>query len=445
MSNVVDLSQTGNPIAGAQALVDRVEQLVDDGALRPGDRLPPVRAAGAQLGLNPNTVASAYRTLGDRGTVISEGRRGTFVAARPALAGSAVAAVPAGLLDLASGNPDPALLPPIDPYLSGLRGHETLYGAPNIDPLLSELLRAALAADGIDAEHLAVVGGALDGIERVLGAQLRPGDRVAIEDPGYSSVRELVLALGLKVVPVAVDHAGPDPEALAVALAGDVAAVIVTSRAHNPTGAAIDPTRAAALRAVLAEHPDVLVVEDDHAGPVAGQPFEHLVAPERARWATVRSLAKAFGPDLRLAAVAGDRGTISRVIGRQVLGAGWVSHILQQLAAAMLADPEVPERLARAEATYRDRRTRFVERLAGHGVAVTTPSGLNVWIPVVDEAAVVVALQQRGIAVRAGAPFRIKAAPGVRVSVAAATNDVLDIVADHLSDVVTSSARVRSG
>ena len=60
------------------------------GALAPGTRLPTVRALAAQLGLAANTVAKAYRALEADGVVVTEGRRGTFVASTAA-AGSAAA------------------------------------------------------------------------------------------------------------------------------------------------------------------------------------------------------------------------------------------------------------------------------------------------------------------------------------------------------------------
>ncbi len=80
------------------------------------------------------------------------------------------------------------------------------YGASPVSPRLVEVARVKLGADGIDATNLAVVGGALDGVERVVGAWLRPGDRIAVEDPGYTAAIDLLSALGLELVPVGLDE-----------------------------------------------------------------------------------------------------------------------------------------------------------------------------------------------------------------------------------------------
>ena len=56
------------------------------GDLPAGTRLPTVRALAADLGLAANTVARAYRELESDGVVVTEGRRGTFVASGSAAA-----------------------------------------------------------------------------------------------------------------------------------------------------------------------------------------------------------------------------------------------------------------------------------------------------------------------------------------------------------------------
>src|SRR5262249_28047825 len=156
------------------------------------------------------------------------------------------------------------------------------------------------SADGIPADFLLVVGGAMDGIERTLVAHLRPGDRVGVEDPGYPPVVDLLLALGLVPHPLAGDDRGILADELQAGLRGRLAALVLTPRAQNPTGSALDEGRARELGELLAERPDVLVIEDDHGGPVSGAAACTLCRDAPDRWAVIRSFSKSLGPDLRL-------------------------------------------------------------------------------------------------------------------------------------------------
>lgn len=424
-------------------IVTSVESAVDDATLAPGAPLPSVRSLADDLGVSPATVAAAYRDLRTRGVVASRPRQGVHVARRPPLTGSAVASVPAGVIDLATGNPDPALLPPL-PRLDP-PDRPRLYGEP---PNLGALLGVAgeeLASDGIAAEHLAVTSGALDGIDRVLDVHLRPGDRIAVEDPCWTGTRDLLLARGLDTVAVRVDDRGMVPAALAGVLRDGVRAVLLTPRAHNPTGAAIDDGRGDDLRRALATDPDVLVIEDDHAGLVSGAPY-HTITTGRQRWAVVRSVAKALGPDLRLAVMAGDRFTVARVDGRQRLGPGWVSTILQRLVVALLTDPATRAALDAAAATYGRRRAALIDGLDSVGIGATGRSGMNVWVPVSEEAPLVAGLLQAGWAVRAGEPFRLATGPGLRITIAALQPPDARRLAGALARLLDArSARTRPG
>ena len=434
---VKQYSQIGG--RSASALVASVEAALREGRLAPGAPLPTVRALAASSGVSPATVAAAYRLLRDRGLVSGQGRRGTRVTHRPPLSAPAPPPVAAGLRDVANGNPDPRQLPPLKPLLAKLRAPVRLYDEAARDERLCALAARQFEADGIDAASLCVVAGALDGVERVLQAHLRAGDAVAVEDPGYSGVLDLVAALGLVAEPVAVDDAGPQPEALERALKAGCRALVLTPRAQNPTGAALDAPRARDLRRVLDRHPDVLVVEDDHAGPVAGTPAFSL-SPGRRRWAVVRSVSKTLGPDLRLGVLAADAGTVARVQGRQSLGQGWVSHLLQELVAALWSDAATQKRLRRATVHYAERREALLEALRGHGLAAHGRSGMNVWVPVLEEAATIARLAAAGWAVRAGERYRLKSGPAVRITVSLLEGDDVPRVAAAVAAAVRPAA-----
>ncbi|MER7177684.1 GntR family transcriptional regulator, partial [Streptomyces mesophilus] len=105
----------GYRIEGRRAaeIAASVEDAVGRGDLEPGQVLPPMRELALELGVNPNTVASAYRTLRERGVIETAGRRGSRVRSRPASTARDAIRVeaPEGVRDVSLGNPDPALLP----------------------------------------------------------------------------------------------------------------------------------------------------------------------------------------------------------------------------------------------------------------------------------------------------------------------------------------------
>ncbi len=169
---------------------------------------------------------------------------------------------------------------------------------------------------------------------------------------------------------------------------------------------------------MLGKHGDVLVVEDDHAGPAAGAAL-NTICGRLARWATIRSVSKWLGPDLRLAVLAGDPATVARVEGRQALGPGWVSYMLQETVASMWASARTSRALDKAASIYTARRTTIVGALLEEGIVAAPKSGLTAWVPVTDEHAVVSGLFEEGIAVSPGERFRIQSGPGVRIALAA--------------------------
>jgi len=435
-------------ISGASAaeLVANIEWAVSAGALEPGQRLPSVRRLAADVGLSPVTVAAALAELRRRGVVVSEPRRGTRIGEGPPIGRlRGPLPVPEGARDLSTGNPDPALLPDLQAALAGLQGSGRLYGQASVAPGLADLAREQLQRDGVRADALCVVAGALDGFERVLQAHLRPGDRVAVENPGYAALFDLLRALGLVLEQVEVDDSGMLAAGLARAIASGARAAVVTPRGQNPTGAALSATRAAELRAVLDEHPRLLVLEDDHLGPIAGSEL-HTLTAGRERWAATRSVSKSLGPDLRLAVLAGDARTIARVQGRQQCGPGWVSHILQGAVQRLWGDPAVALQSEHARAVYAERRRTLLWSLRRLGVRAHGASGLNVWVPVPDEAGAVAGLLQRGWVLAPGTPYRLPGCgPAIRVTISTLGERDAERLAEDLAEVLAPQAWARSG
>ncbi|WP_181408871.1 aminotransferase class I/II-fold pyridoxal phosphate-dependent enzyme [Schumannella soli] len=488
--------------ATAEEISDSIRDLIDIGDLLPGAALPPVRALAETLGVNRNTVVAAYRRLALAGAVVTAGRGGTSVAhsfALPEEGTQRIHAAPADVRDIGHGNPDPRLLPdllaaaarlaagpavtaePVEPVWpaasAGVAATASepaastpvVYGAPALDPALAAWARPWIAAGRPDEPDLAltVASGAVDAVERLLAQHLTHGDAIALEDPCFLASIATSRQLGHRIVPVPVDAEGMTPDGLERALAAGVRAVVLTPRAHNPTGASLSAARADALRGILAGHPRVLVIEDDHFSELATAPYRTVVPRGHRRWALVRSVSKFLGPDLRLAVIASDPASGERLASRLSGGTTWVSHLLQRLAASLATDAGVRWQVAAAREHYRARNRRAAEVLTSAlaspelreivpGARVQAGDGLNVWVDlapapgerpshgaaVTDEAdeprpshesqrlreivtgtggaptpptgaAVTAALHERGWRARLGADFALDAATGI--------------------------------
>lgn len=410
--DVAELVSDPSP-AGIAAALGRA---IRSGRLAPDERLPTVRELAASLGVSPATVSGAWRALSEAGLIRSRGRAGSFVLSQtstwlpPRYRDLAAGAQVPYRLDLSSGTPDPQLLPPLGPAFARLarrtQGATTssYLGPPVIGPL-EHLLRGRwpYAADAIT-----VVDGALDGLSRTLEVLVRLGTRVAVEDPGFPPVLDLLDTLGGERLPVAVDERGMTPHGLVRALDAEPAVVVLQPRAHNPTGASFTVDRALELAEVLRTHrkaADVVVVEDDHSGAICQTPVISLGAHLPGRVVRVHSYSKSHGPDLRIAALGGPAWIVEAISARRMLGPGWTSRMLQTVLLELLTDPATIETVARARATYRLRQREIARAVRAAGGEVRAGDGINMWLPVADERSAVVHLAALGIRAAPGSPF----------------------------------------
>lgn len=411
-----------------------IEHAIRSGRLTGDDLLPSVREAAALLGVNRNTVTQAYARLRERGWVYGRGRGGTRV--MPVYEeGEALGGPPAfpGTVDLASGNIDPSLLPSLRCAVAAVDWQQTGYDRSGEDPELLDLFREVLAREGIPADAMMLGHSALDLIERALRVRAQMGERVLVEDPVWPPLLALLRSLGLAVEPVPLDDYGVMPEELADDLGADVAAVVLTPRAQNPTGVDLPAGRLERIQDVLRDYPGTLLILDDHWGPLSEAP-PPTVGSGLPAWLLVRSVSKFLGPDLRLAVATGDADTVNRMARQFALGPRWISRLVQRIAVELLRDEHTEAQLQAARSTYAQRRTALVEALQRRGLSVTSGSGVNLWLSVKNEAVMVERMTARGYTVQAGQPFRLRAGPGLRISIGNLPAEDADTVAQALAD-----------
>ena len=410
-----------------EQIAKALSQAIRSGQFKPGDRLPTLRRLATDLGVSLTTVTAAFKSLAENGWTRGEIGRGTFVAERkgyetPAIA-SAFPSPPQwprikspwrrrtlvslmGRLrstfpdatNCSFGGPGPSLLPMklIKRHwlaaFDDVTNRDLQYNT--VDPIetLTEVLPARLNADGIPVNGEDLLVGtsaqqfmvlATDVISRLGGPREAA---VAVEQPGYYTIFDTWDHAGVRMIGMETDTDGARPESLEAAIRAGANAVLLTPRAHNPTGASWTPGRLQELGDVLSRHPQVLAIEDDHFGDIANQRAGSLLADARVedRIIYIRSFSKSIAPDLRLSVAAARSPLKTRLQEAKSHADGWSSRLLQRVLAGVLQDDGLASWLDRVRHTYRTRRERVAEVLANCGLpgvgAWPGRDGVNLWI-----------------------------------------------------------------
>lgn len=417
----------------ANEIFDSIRQHITTGALVAGDTLPPVRDLATVLNVNRNTVAAAYKRLVTTGLALSQGRNGTVIKGV-----SSPVALEGGnpdtpLTDLSGGNPAPSRLPDLSRYFAKINKHPRLYGDAAVSPGLkawaTQWMQDALPGPG----EIDITSGAIDAIERLLCAHLLPGDSVAVEDPCFLSSINMLRYAGYSASPVSVDGEGMQPDMLELALQKGARAVIITPRAHNPTGCSLSAIRAARLQDILSRYPQTLVIIDDHFALLSASPLYPVIAPQTKHWVVIRSMSKTLGPDLRLAIAASDPETSAKLRLRLNAGSQWVSHLLQDLACACLSDENYQHALVQTQQFYAAQQQKLSQSLQQQGIELAAGDGLNLWLPLQTHSqSLAFALAKAGWLVREGEVFGINApSHGLRITLSTLDDhDITRLAAD---------------
>jgi DNA-binding transcriptional MocR family regulator len=435
---IVDRSPKG--IAAA------VHRLIRADKLHAGDRLPTVRDLARDLGISPATVSEAWQALGAVGAIRARGRAGTFVRethepGRPARYFGIGAAPGADGLDLSTGTPDPLLLPSLREALERVTTRSMTWTTSYLDdPVLPQLEEIVRSTWPFEPARLTVVDGALDAMSRIVDEIVRLGDRVAMENPGFPPLIDLVERSGAEIIPIGLDDEGMVPAELAAALEFEPVAVFIQPRAQNPTGTNMTRERCADLAEVLAAS-QTWIIEDDHSGDIATGEDVSVGRYLPDRTVHIRSYSKSHGPDLRIAAVGGAADVIDPMMTRRMLGPGWTSRLLQAVLVELLTDPASVAAVARARAAYASRSLALRAGLAGRGVTSSPGDGINAWVEVADERAALVTLAAMGVRVAPGTPFIVGTSPAqyVRVTTGLLHEDDLTQLAHVISSLAAAA------
>ena len=432
----------------AVQLADALRESAATGHLRGGDRLPSTRALATRLGVSRTVTSAAYEQLHAEGWIAGKHGSGTYVTTSPPAERPRGRAVvgregpPTGLLDLTPGVP----------WAEGLdraawrRAWRAAADAPPLSAAHRAGLpeyRAAIAEHllrhrglAVGTESVLATGGTTAAVVELAGAVLEPGDRVAVEEPGYQRAVQAFRAAGIEVIPLPVDGEGLVPDSVPTG----VRAVYCSPAHQYPMGSRMSASRRVEL-VERARAEDFLLIEDDYDGELR---FDVAPLP----------LLAALAPD-----VVAHLGTTSKIL-TPTLGAGWMvapqpvtSAVLefrertgtrpspagQRVLVELARNGDLGRHLRRLRRELSERRTLLVDALRAAGVPVLgDDAGAHLVVPCSspeDEHARLAAGRARGIQLDGlGRHFAgVPSAHGIAIAYAGCSQDALR---DALGDLV---------
>ena len=280
---------------------DRISQAIDQGTLKPGDKLPAVSALARDIGVTQATVRRALQDLTDAGQACCHVGRGTFIqevkitqdefadgapaeskrpspdkrkaptsesqnpfefAARKLRMGISKAltdimtlANKPGIIHLTKGVPDPTLLPAN--FLEEVSANIFRQGAPPLIEATDSLglyeLRAEIAArfseagTAISAEQVLITNGSLQALTLIAQASLEDNRHVYFETPCFTGVTNTFIAMGHWAETIGRDREGPLYDALIQKSGSKSAMLYLCPYAQNPMGTDLSGERAGQL------------------------------------------------------------------------------------------------------------------------------------------------------------------------------------------------------
>ncbi len=459
------------PVKRYERYANEIAGLIESGALRPGDRLPSVRQAGANRKISPSTVFGSYYLLEARGLIHARPRSGyyvseTAVAARneprtsaPKKRSSAVeisdlvfqvlgSVKDRTVVPLGSAFPGADLFP-LDRLsrclAAGMRRLDPACIVDDLPPGNERLrrqiaLRYTMHGVPVEADEIIVTSGALEGLNLCLQAVTRPGDVVLVESPTFYGALQAIERLNLKAVEVATHpRTGIDLDSLAAALRRhSVKACWLMPTFQNPLGSLMPEENRQAVAALLGEH-GVPLIEDDVYAELyfsAQRPRPVKAFDQNGLVMHCSSFSKSLAPGYRVGWVAAGR--FAQRVARIKLMTTLSAAIPSQQALAQYLDQGGYDRhlrrLRRTLASRRDTVLQAVARCFPAATRMTRPEGgYFVWI---ELPAGVDALRLHELALER----RISVAPGHIFSVDRRFAHFVRVNYGHPADARTLSA-----
>lgn len=431
----------------------QIAELVRDGLLEAGEKIPSVRELARSLGVSVKTVYSAYEALAAENIIATRHGSGTYITAQPGVAlgvnlrtreemGGPVSELPpmrwepyffkseffgvprskrhtGDLIQLSRATPDPSLFPfeRIKQVATNMLWYpkEFFFDYGNVQgyqPLV-EYLEKEMALSGVPMAEgqsdIILTGGFQRALALVLGRVLKPGQKVAIESPSYANILSLLAASGIDHVPIPVDESGMDTEYLAGVLAqGEVRAVITVPTYHNPTGITMTQDRREHLLRLAARY-RLPIIEDDWGRLLRyeGEAPPPLKAMDAGGYVIhIGTFSKCFLPGLRIGWITSPSALAIPLLYTKVGADVGDSFFLQALLYEFITRGHFAKHIRRSVKEYKRRRNvmcKLLKELLPSGCSFKTPAGgLSVWVKLPEH---LLSLPLLGLAREAGVEY----------------------------------------
>jgi DNA-binding transcriptional MocR family regulator len=369
--------------------------LIDTGALRVGERMPPVRQLATDLAVSNSTVVNAYERLVARRLLAARRGSGFFIARR----------------DLADG-PARALAPPVpaidDAWLlsevfadqrvpikagcgwlphklldsQGLRqaerslirapgqqqvGYGHPYGYAPLRQTIAEMMeRWSL---DVSAEHVVTTHGATQALDIITRTIVKPGETVLVEDPGYCNLIAMLKLAHINVIGVPRTATGVDVDVLeSLARVHHPKAFFTNPILQNPTATSYTP--ACAMRVLqMADRYGFWVVEDDLYRELAMPTDPMLAALDGLqRVIYVSGFSKTIAPSLRIGYIVCQPALARRLVHTKMIMALTGSEITERLVHITLTEGRHRKHVERLSASLLEAQANLNARLEKVGL-----------------------------------------------------------------------------
>ena len=457
-----------SPAPLVNQIIDGLRELIDNQTLKPGAKVPSIRAFAATYSVSTFTVVEAYDRLVAQGLLVSRGNAGFFVnrtagevlehqnkdagQVRPTFNGEWYLQQIFETRQLAY-KPGCGWLPNDWMFEEGLRrglrqvagsplelsGYGDPMGLPELRMLTAQNLQQELSIVAHPAQ-LMLTHGASQALDLAVRTLVRPGDVVLVDDPGYPNLMSILRFQGATLIGVPRTPAGYDLDQLERLLADHRPTVFFTQpHLHSPTCSRTPLAQLHRLLQLASQHGFRLVENNLYADMIA-EPQPCLTSLDHLRQVVyVGSYSKSISPNVRVGYLLANPDLMQQLLRLKMRSGLTTSQVMERVVYAAIIDGRWRKHLKRLRQRLAEAHLEVGRQLhrLGFELFIESDEGMYIWTrhPAIPDSADLLddALEQ-GIMLGPGQLFMVDAqATGwMRFNVAFSTDPVMWEVLEKL-------------